>query len=91
MDVTRVVNIDGKPLKNNSSEVKFITGDIKEEKIEEFNPSKLKEKMKRKSSIKPTMFNSNKIDSLLDVDSLSNKRTSFLRLKNTDGKMLKKV
>lgn len=47
--------------------------------------------MKRKSSIKPTMFTSPKLDSLLDVDSGSNKRTSFLRLKNTDGKILKKV
>lgn len=91
MDVTRVVNIDGKTLKHNSSEVKFITGDIKEDTIEEFNPSKLKEKMKRKSSIKPTMFNSSKLDNLLDVDSSSNKRTSFLRLKNTDGKIIKKV
>lgn len=53
IDVTKVVNIDGKPIKRKSSEVKFRTSKVEEETQEAFDSKKLKEVMKRKSSIKP--------------------------------------
>ena len=85
LDVTRILDIDGKPVKS-SSEVRFVSSEIAERR-EEFDPSKLKEKAKRKSSIKHSAFISAKPEVVQNGEA---GRTSFLGLKNTDGKVLRK-